>query len=353
MIELVDVQRTYDDFSLSLSCSVADDEILTLLGSSGSGKTTTLRIIAGFEQLDSGRLLIDGADMAHVSPQRRQIGYVFQDYTLFPHLNVAENVAYGLRVARMPRPERRRRVDELLEMVGLANFGTRAVQTLSGGEQQRVAVARALVRKPRALLLDEPFSAIDTELREDLRRHLVTVQRALRVPTVFVTHSRTEALSIADRIVVLRAGAIDDQGTPEQLYERPRTAYTARFLGRANIFSAASGMLMIRPEHVILHQAPPATVDGGDGARVRPPATPGPLPARVVRSTYHGVHREYELDTDRGPVFAVSQRRFVEGARLWLSFPPERLAPVEPERSNGTGRRDTAEQSDSPARPEA
>ncbi len=321
MIELVDVRRTYDDFSLSLSCSVADDEILTLLGSSGSGKTTTLRIIAGFEQLDSGKLLIDGTDMAHVSPQQRQIGYVFQDYTLFPHLNVEENVAYGLRVARMPRPERRRRVNELLEMVGLASFGKRAVQTLSGGEQQRVAVARALVRRPRALLLDEPFSAIDTELREDLRRHLVTVQRALGVPTVFVTHSRTEALSIADRIVVLRSGTIDDQGTPEQLYERPRTAYTARFLGRANIFPTASGLLMIRPEHVTLHESAPAASAG----------IPGTVEARVARSTYHGVHREYELETARGPVFAVTRRRFAEGTRLWISFPPERIAPVEPD----------------------
>lgn len=321
MIELVDVRRTYDDFSLSLSCSVGDDEILTLLGSSGSGKTTTLRIIAGFEQLDSGQLLIDGVDMAHVSPQQRQIGYVFQDYTLFPHLNVEENVAYGLRVARVARPERRRRVAELLEMVGLASFGKRSVQTLSGGEQQRVAVARALVRKPRALLLDEPFSAIDTELREDLRRHLVTVQRALRVPTVFVTHSRTEALSIADRIVVLRSGAIDDQGTPEQLYERPHTAYTARFLGRTNIFPVGSRLMMIRPEHVVLHQQDSAAEVSGS------------LEARVVRSTYHGLHREYELETTRGTVFAVTHRRFPDGAPLRVSFPAERLVAVEPDKS--------------------
>ncbi|TVQ40511.1 MAG: ABC transporter ATP-binding protein [Spirochaetaceae bacterium] len=342
MIELDDVRRVYDDFSLTLCFSVADDEILALLGSSGSGKTTTLRIIAGFERLDSGRLLINGVDMADVSPQQREIGYVFQDYTLFPHLNVEQNVAYGLRVAAVAPLERRRRVAELLEMVDLAQFGKRAVHTLSGGEQQRVAVARALARKPRALLLDEPFSAIDSDLREDLRRHLMRVQRALRVPTIFVTHSRTEALSVGDRIIVLRAGAIDDQGTPQQLYQRPRTAYTARFLGRANIirtaqlsaygFGTAGGgdqtsadaeLLMIRPEHVVLRPAE-QTAETAEAAAVT-------FPARVVRSTYHGLYREYELETAIGPLYAVSNREFSDGSSLVAGFPPSHLTPVAPD----------------------
>ncbi len=325
MIQIENVRRDYEGFALAASFAVGDDEILTLLGSSGSGKTTTLRIIAGFEQLDSGRILIDGVDMAHVPPQHRHIGYVFQDYTLFPHLNVEQNVGYGLRAAGVPPVERRRRVSELLDIVGLGSFGARAVQTLSGGEQQRVAVARALARKPTALLLDEPFSSIDTELREDLRRHLITVQRTLRVPTVFVTHSRNEALSIADRIVVLRAGAIDDHGPPQQLYERPTSAYTARFLGRANIFAAgaaefgnggsAGGLLMIRPEHVEI-----AAADGSGGA--------DGIAARVMRSTYHGMYHEYELDTALGPLFACSSTALPRDKPLTVKLPERHLVPV-------------------------
>lgn len=328
MIEVQDVRRDYDDFSLSLSFSAGDNEIVTLLGSSGSGKTTTLRIIAGFEALDSGRILIDGVDMARVPAQQRHIGYVFQDYTLFPHLNVEQNVGYGLRAARVPVAERRRRVQELLEIVDLRQFGGRAVQTLSGGEQQRVAVARALARQPRALLLDEPFSSIDTELREDLRRHVVTAQRTLSVPTIFVTHSRGEALSISDRIVVLRAGRIDDQGSPDQLYERPTTAYTAGFLGRANILPRSalpnhataiavpgvqSELLMIRPEHVRVF------VDGAAAL----------LRGRVVRSTYHGMFREYELDSDLGPLFVHTREALPDNRPLAIDFPPHRLVPVE------------------------
>lgn len=350
MINVEDVRRNFADFSLNVSFAAGNDEIVTLLGSSGSGKTTTLRIIAGFEALDSGRILIDGFDVGRVPPQERRIGYVFQDYTLFPHLNVAQNIGYGLRAAGIRPAERDRRVRELLEIIELERFGARAVQTLSGGEQQRVAVARALAREPRALLLDEPFSSIDTELREDLRRHLVTVQRALRVPTIFVTHSRSEALAISDRIVVLREGAIEDQGSPQQLYERPNSVYTARFLGRANVFrasalaavgvtetgtggpdadtgaadareAAAQRLLMIRPEHVEVFSA-------GVAGRARPPGGPGALRCRAKRCTYHGMHREYELESELGIVFVHTREALPSDRPLSAFLPSDHLVPV-------------------------
>ena len=217
MIRLEAVRRRYSDFELSVDFEVGEGEIVALLGSSGSGKSTTLRIIAGFESIDSGRLMVDGRDLTALPARRRGIGFVFQDYTLFPHLNVAQNVGYGLRAARIPRVQRERRVEELLTMVGLGQFGTRAVQTLSGGEQQRVAVARALARPPRPRVRDAAFSALDPALREGVRRSLVAVQRALRIPTVFVTHSRSEALAVADRIVILRDGRVVEVGAPEIL----------------------------------------------------------------------------------------------------------------------------------------
>lgn len=342
MITLESVRRRYPEFELLVDFTVGD-EIVALLGASGSGKSTTLRIIAGFESPESGRVLVDGRDVTTVGPQHREIGFVFQDYTLFPHLNVAQNVGYGLRAMGVNPAARRTRVAELLEMVGLADFGGRAVQNLSGGEQQRVAVARALARRPRALLLDEPFSAIDAELREGLRRQLRVLQRALHVPVVFVTHSRNEALSIADRIVLLRAGRVVEVGTPEQLYECPKTLYAARFLGALNawevaelqnarpavrdaaqaLFGAESyqrfvqdaapgGTLMVRPEHLSFGPA-----EGGTTA----PAPVAGLSARVSHRTYHGFFRRYELESTLGPLIIDVRQAIPEQVTVRASEP--------------------------------
>ena len=299
MLEVQAIHRHYAEFDLNVSFEVQDGEILTLLGASGSGKTTSLRIVAGFEHAESGRILVDGKDIQGVPAQQRNIGYVFQDYTLFPHLNVAENIAYGLRARHTPSSMRSRRVAELLELVGLDDFGSRAVQTLSGGEQQRVAVARALACEPRALLLDEPFSAIDTERREELRRQLVKLQRRLGIPMIFVTHSRSEALYISDRIVVLRNGTVVDSGTPEQLYERPRCEYSARFIGRANILKgedigARNGATyLIRPEHLRLRDT--GSTKGGLV-----------LEATSRESAYYGSEREHLVETAIGNLSLVS-----------------------------------------------
>lgn len=340
MIRMEQVKRRYPDFNLEVDLTVTRGEIVTLLGHSGSGKTTTLRILAGFEKCDHGRIMLNDEDMTSTPPQNRDLGYVFQDYTLFPHLDAGANIAYGLRVKKVPPPDRRRRVRELLHLVGLEGFEDRPVQTLSGGEQQRVAVARALAPSPRALLLDEPFSAIDTERRESLRRHLLRIQRELQIPTVFVTHSRTEALFLSDRILVLRDGMVEDQGTPEELYERPRTEYAARFLGSVNILDrtavqaafgdAAFGdttvpdtngthRLMIRPEHVRI-----GTHGGSDHHSAGLLRTAG----RIRERAYYGAWYEYTLDTALGPVQAVTGTAFEPGASLRVEFSRDHLVPV-------------------------
>lgn len=313
MLQVQEIRRRYDEFELNVSFEVHEAEILTLLGASGSGKTTTLRIVAGFEHAESGRILIDGKDIQGVPAQQRNIGYVFQDYTLFPHLSVAENIAYGLRARNTPSGTRKKRVAELLELVGLDEFGPRAVQALSGGEQQRVAVARALACDPRALLLDEPFSAIDTERREELRRQLIKIQRRLGIPMIFVTHSRNEALYISDRIVVLQKGIVVDSGTPEQLYERPRCVYSARFIGRANILrgediGARRGTsYLIRPEHLKVHEA-----GSRNGELI--------YPARSRESAYYGSEREHLVETAIGnlSLLCPGRRRLPEQFQVEL-----------------------------------
>lgn len=311
MIEIENIVREFSDFSLAVGFSVGSNEIVSLLGSSGSGKTTTLRILAGFEQADSGRIMINGSDVTRLSPQQRKIGFVFQDYTLFPHLNVAGNIAYGLRAQGVPRSRHAARVDELLQLVGLEGFADRSVQTLSGGEQQRIALARALAPQPRALLLDEPFSAVDTERRDELRRHVVRIQRELAIPMVFVTHSQTEALSISDRIVILRGGRVVEQGTPQDVYLRPHTEYTARFIGRANILS---GRVLVRPEHLSIAHKPDQLHR---------------YPARITQCHYRGVYWEYDLISSNGvdsPDFlgrelsAVNSEVFARGQQVWLGI---------------------------------
>jgi putative spermidine/putrescine transport system ATP-binding protein len=217
-----------------LDLDIAGGEFLALLGPSGCGKTTALRAIAGFDRPDGGRVLLDGRDITDVPANKRDMGMVFQAYSLFPNLTVAENVAFGLQVRRRPKSERAGRAAELLELVGLADRGDRYPHQLSGGQQQRVALARALAVAPQVLLLDEPLSALDAQVRVQLREEIRRIQLELGITTVFVTHDQSEALSVADRVGVLRAGRLEQIAGPDELYERPATAFVAEFVGTMN-----------------------------------------------------------------------------------------------------------------------
>src|SRR4029079_7328649 len=237
--------RAVDDVTLE----VAEGEFFAMLGPSGSGKTTCLRLIAGFEQPDSGHIEIFGETAEGVPPYRRNVNTVFQDYALFPHMSVGENVAYGLMIRGLPRAERESRSREALAMVKLSGYEDRRPGQLSGGQRQRVALARALVNEPKVLLLDEPLGALDLKLREQMQEELKTLQEQLGITFVFVTHDQGEALSMADRVAIFNDGRIMQSGTPAQIYERPRSRFVADFVGSSNLMS---------PEFTLSHGGPSA-----------------------------------------------------------------------------------------------
>ncbi|MGY1754266.1 ABC transporter ATP-binding protein [Blastococcus sp. SYSU D01042] len=272
-----------------LDLDIAGGEFLALLGPSGCGKTTALRAIAGFDRPDTGRVLLDGRDVTGVPANKRHMGMVFQAYSLFPNLTVAENVAFGLRVRRRDRSEQRTRAAELLELVGLADRGDRYPHQLSGGQQQRVALARALAVAPEVLLLDEPLSALDAQVRVQLREEIRRIQLELGTTTVFVTHDQAEALSVADRVGVMRAGRLEQVAGPDELYERPATAFVAEFVGTMNRLPAttSSGAVEVLG---VRRPAAGSVPSGPVEALVRPEAlvvTAGG-PGRVVTRTFSG-----------------------------------------------------------------
>jgi iron(III) transport system ATP-binding protein len=217
-----------------VSLSINKGELVTLLGPSGCGKTTTLRLIGGFEVLTSGRILLDGEAIDNLPPHKRGMSMVFQSYAIFPHLNVFENIAYGLHVQKVPESEVKRRVGQVLELVDLVGYEHRAPNQLSGGQQQRVALARALVMEPKVLLLDEPLSNLDAKLREQMRSEIRKIQQQLGITSVYVTHDQIEAMTLSDQIVVINKGSIEQMGTPEEIYRHPNSQFVANFIGRAN-----------------------------------------------------------------------------------------------------------------------
>jgi spermidine/putrescine transport system ATP-binding protein len=253
ILELRQVTKRFDSFAAvdGLSLAIGAGEFLTLLGASGSGKTTTLRMIAGFEHPTAGQILMGGAPITSLPPFKRDINTVFQHYALFPHMSVRQNVEYGLRMRRVPAQERSRQVDRALEMVQLAPYGGRAPRQLSGGQQQRVALARALVNRPRVLLLDEPLGALDLKLRKEMQLELKHLQTELGITFVYVTHDQEEALTMSDRIVLMRRGRIAQIGAPRDLYDRPASRYVADFIGETNLLpgvvaESGDGMVVLR-----------------------------------------------------------------------------------------------------------
>ncbi|MFC5125483.1 ABC transporter ATP-binding protein [Pseudoclavibacter helvolus] len=275
-VTLTGVSKRFGDFTAveSLDLQVRSGEFFSMLGPSGSGKTTVLRMIAGFEQPTAGTISLGGTDVTNVPPFSREVNTVFQDYALFPHMTVAQNVAYGLRVRRASKAERAERVQQALEQVQLAHLADRKPSQLSGGQRQRIALARALILKPRVLLLDEPLGALDKQLREQMQIELKQIQREIGITFIFVTHDQEEALTLSDRIAVFNKGRIEQIGTPIEVYDSPATPFVAGFLGVSNLLEADAarsatgidGLVSIRPERITLHAIDEAVSPGLHGA---------------------------------------------------------------------------------------
>jgi len=304
---------------------VAPGELFALLGGSGCGKTTLLRLLAGFETPDAGRIFIDGQDMTGVPPHLRPVNMMFQSYALFPHMNVAENVGYGLRREGVARAETDRRVAEALELVRLADLARRRPSQLSGGQRQRVALARALVKRPKLLLLDEPLAALDRKLREGTRFELVRLQAELGLTFVMVTHDQGEAMSMASRLAVMDKGRIVQVGSPHEVYERPCSRFVADFIGIANILAAGDGRgwLALRPEKIAL-------------SATRPEAAHA-IAGKIVDIAYEGDRSLYRVALDDGRVMLaattnvtrVPDDAFRRGQGVWLSWAADAGHPLD------------------------
>jgi spermidine/putrescine ABC transporter ATP-binding subunit len=326
----------------SVSISIAPGELLTLLGPSGCGKTTTLRMVAGFEQPDAGRIVIGERDVTHLMANERNIGFVFQNYALFPHLSVFENVAYGLRIQRQSQAEIARAVGEVLRLVGLGGFERQQPHQLSGGEQQRVALARAIVFRPRVLLFDEPLSNLDAKLRVQMRDEIRELQKRLGITTIYVTHDQEEAMAISDRIAVMDRGEIVQVGSAEALYHTPSSVFVARFIGNTNLLTGRvtgvrhDGMEIEVAGRALRIASPASKVSPGDTVRlvVRPEiitirqATGDGFRGTVQSRVFLGEKADYRVDlgdqvlqvTSYGPRHALA---FQPGDEVALDFPTD------------------------------
>jgi putative spermidine/putrescine transport system ATP-binding protein len=290
------IRKTYGDVVAvdSIDLEIARGEFFTMLGPSGSGKTTTLRIIAGFERPDSGRVELNGADVTRRPPYERDVNTVFQDYALFPHMTVADNVEYGLRVKGVRRQERRSRAEDALALVRLEGFGGRRPVQLSGGQRQRVALARAIVNHPEVLLLDEPLGALDLKLRQEMQTELKRIQQQVGITFVYVTHDQEEALTMSDRIAVFSQGRIDQIGTPAEIYERPANEFVAAFVGISNLLEREGRRFTIRPEKIKLL---------GEGER---PDAADHVERGTIRDViYAGMITRYVIDLEQGGELVV------------------------------------------------
>ena len=333
LIRLRDLCMAFDDELVldHINLYINDSEFLTLLGPSGCGKTTTLRIIGGFTTPTSGDVTFDGVRINDVPPHKRQINTVFQKYALFPHLDVFENIAFGLRIAKVPAEEIEERVTEMLGVVSLKGFEHRKITQLSGGQQQRVAIARALVNRPKVLLLDEPLGALDLRLRKDMQNELKRIQQQMGITFIYVTHDQEEALTMSDTVVVMDKGRIQQIGTPEDIYNEPKNAFVADFIGESNILNGT----MVRDNVVKMYGKKFPCVDGGFAENepvdvvIRPedidivPVEQGQLAGTVTNVTFKGMQYDIIVDfrgfkwliqtTDHSPV----------GARIGVKIDPD------------------------------
>jgi len=302
-------RKTYGDVVAvdDVDLTVGDGEFFTLLGPSGSGKTTTLRMIAGFEQPDTGRVLLGGRDITHRPPYSRDVNTVFQDYALFPHMTVAENVGYGLKVKGVSRRARAAQVTEVLRMVRLEGYGSRKPVQLSGGQRQRVALARSIVNRPKVLLLDEPLGALDLKLRQEMQVFLKALQQDLGMTFLYVTHDQEEALTMSDHVAVFNNGRIEQVGSPREVYERPTTEFVAGFVGTSNILERNGRRFSVRPERIELE---------GSGE-----------PATIADVVFVGAFTRLLVDTDVGERLTVVRQNdgssFEPGARVNLTWRDE------------------------------
>jgi len=338
IIEIKGLNKSFGELQVlhDITFYIRSNEFLTLLGPSGCGKSTTLRILAGFETADSGVVTFDGADLLKVPAHKRQLNTVFQRYALFPHLNVFDNVAFGLRLKNVPKEETRIRVEKALDTVGLAGFGSRWVDQISGGQMQRVAIARAIINRPRVLLLDEPLGALDLKMRKEMQTELKEMQRQLGITFVYVTHDQEEALTMSDTIIVMKDGVILQIGTPTDIYNEPKNAYVADFIGESNIIpgsmskdyevtfagkrfacvdprfiDAAEGDAMvdvvIRPEDIYVKEEDASRING-----------------TVYSIVFKGVHYEMVVDGDDGFTWMIHDVDPVAvGQRIGMTFDPD------------------------------
>jgi putative spermidine/putrescine transport system ATP-binding protein len=316
-VRLSGIRRTFGDVIAieSLDLDIEEGEFFTLLGPSGSGKTTSLRVIAGFEQPDEGHVELAGVDVTRVPPSERDVNTVFQDYALFPHMSVQENVEYGLRVKGVSRRDRRVKAQEVLERVRLPNVASRRPVQLSGGQRQRVALARAIVNSPSVLLLDEPLGALDLKLRQEMQVFLKALQRDLGITFVYVTHDQEEALTMSDRMAVFNEGRIEQVGAPADVYEHPQTEFVAGFVGVSNVFERDGQRITIRPEKIHLND------ESGPGE-----------PGTVREVVYVGSVTRYLVDLDAGGELVVVRQNLeatsqdvleARGKRVRLEWKPE------------------------------
>ena len=333
IIELKNINKSFDNTKVlnNLSLEIKKNEFLTLLGPSGCGKTTTLRIIAGFENADTGEVLFENKDISNIPPYERNLNTVFQKYALFPHMNVFENIAFGLKIKKLPKDTIHTKVTDMLKLVSLEGFEKRNIDSLSGGQQQRVAIARALVNEPSVLLLDEPLGALDLKLRKEMQIELKRIQQQLGITFIFVTHDQEEALTMSDTIVVMDKGVIQQKGTPEDIYNEPANSFVARFIGESNILNG----VMLKDYKVKFCDREFECVDKGFEINedieivIRPEDIKivskenGMLKGKVKSVMFKGVH--YEIEVEEGNnIWKIHNTKAAEvGAEIGMDIYPE------------------------------